>query len=282
MTRKAATHAHSNYAPGAVLALMSADRKLSPVTLEPNTTKRLRPTPRVPYCSSTYVSIEATCPDHCAFRNDGCYAQAGFTGGALRRMDREARAAKLCGDDVIANESELIDRAFLTNMRRGVPQDGARGGRDLRLHVGGDVASEDGARMLASSAIRWRLRGGGTVWTYTHRWTDVSREAWGPDISVLASVESVEDAHYARELGYAPAIVVDHHAGERAYELREGKHSLTVVPCPQQTRGVTCVECRLCLDRPLFEMGLGIAFAVHGTQVRSAKRRLPVLTSGAA
>lgn len=142
---------------------VSDDRKLAPVAMVANTTERLRPVAQGPFCSSTYVSIAATCPDTCEFKDGGCYAMAGFTGNALRRMDREAHRESLSADDVIAIECELIEGSFRTG--RGpiarVPQDGARGGRDLRLHVGGDVSSEEGARMLGAAAYRWRLRGGG-------------------------------------------------------------------------------------------------------------------------
>lgn len=263
---------------------VSDDRKLAPVAMVANTTERLRPVAQGPFCSSTYVSIAATCPDTCEFKDGGCYAMAGFTGNALRRMDREAHRESLSADDVIAIECELIEGSFRTG--RGpiarVPQDGARGGRDLRLHVGGDVSSEEGARMLGAAAYRWRLRGGGSVWTYTHRWVDIDRDAWGSSISVLASVENIEFAHHARKLGYAPALVVDKFASDKAHTLREGKRSLKVIPCPAQTRGTTCVECRLCLDRDLHTMNVAIGFSVHGVEAAKARRRLPVLKAMAA
>ena len=65
----------------------STNRKLSPVGADGK--------PRAPFCSSTYASIEATCPTSCAFRGADCYAEVGFTRHALARMDRVARAGKL-------------------------------------------------------------------------------------------------------------------------------------------------------------------------------------------
>lgn len=124
--------------------------------------------------------------------------------------------------------------------------------------------------------------GGGSVWTYTHRWVDIDRDAWGSSISVLASVENIEFAHHARKLGYAPALVVDKFASDKAHTLREGKRSLKVIPCPAQTRGTTCVECRLCLDRDLHTMNVAIGFSVHGVEAAKARRRLPVLKAMAA
>lgn len=262
---------------GAVLFVQkSADRKLSPVELVANTTKRLRPMPRAPFCSSTYVSIAATCPESCEFKGSGCYVTEGFTGRAARRLD--AAALGLSADDVTALEAEAIHRAFF---RRRIPQDGARGGRDLRLHVGGDVGSALGASMLGGAAMSWRMRGGGSVWTYTHAWRHVPREAWGPAVSVLASCETLEDTRAARAAGYAPALTLGQFPSDRAFRPKGGA-SLRIIPCPAETRGSTCVDCRLCIDRDLASMGVAIGFAVHGKGAEKARRRLPVIESALA
>lgn len=251
----------------------SADRKLSPVGLFDVGSQRLRPVPVGPYCAATYASIEATCPDTCRFKTSGCYVRAGFTAIAAQQLDAGARG--LSGEDVIDAEVRVLDRAFAG---RAVPQDGARGGRDLRLHVGGDVPSIAGTQRLAAAVARWRRRGGGAAWTYTHRWARVPRTAFGP-ISALASVETVEEARRASLRGYVPALVVDRFPSERAFEL-EGL-ALRVIPCPAETRGVTCVTCRLCLDdRRLRRIGAAIAFALHGR--RADRVRLPVLPARAA
>src|SRR5262249_7514854 len=97
-------------------------------------------------------------------KGSGCFAEAGFTRFMARRLD--AAAEGLAADQVIAEEAQLIDAAFKGGR---VPQDGARGGRDLRLHVGRDVGSALGARPLAGpsggrprGAGGWRApRGGG-------------------------------------------------------------------------------------------------------------------------
>jgi hypothetical protein len=258
----------------------SCDRKLSPVDLVDVGMERRRPVPRAPYCCTTYASIHATCVDDCPFKRGGCYVDAGFTkfaGALLDQAVLDKTAAQ-----VAAIEARLIDEAFPQRLKRtssgmravgGVPQDGARGGRDLRLHVGGDAADEESARLLAGAAQRWRARGGGSVWTYTHSWRRVTRAAWGASISVLASVESAADARLAIARGYAPAIVVpEFPLGRRAFEV-EG---LKFIPCPAETGKRTCVDCRLCLDRPLVQLGAGIAFKAHGNdaeRVLAALRR---------
>lgn len=259
---------------GVVFRPISASHKLGPVDSEPYlnpNSGRLyqRPHPKPPYVSATYISIAATCPDTCPLKGRGCYAQNGFTAQAMRKLDAEAGG----GLSVIHAEARAIDRAFVgcsAGQNPGahgapVPQDGARGGRDLRLHVSGDVPTQDAglaAWILAQAARRWVERGGGAVFTYTHQWRLVPRKKWG-GISVLASCDSPAEVSQAREAGYPAALVVRRfRRGARSYQLRgvPGK----VVPCPAQTSGKTCAECRLCLDRDLMALGVTIAFEAHG------------------
>ena len=244
----------------------STNRKLSPVEFQKlSGTRWKRPISQAPRCCSTYVSIKATCPSSCTFKNSGCYVQHGITGRASRILDEAA--GEVAGDEVIAIEAQTVNRQF----PEGVPQDGARGGRDLRFHIGGDVSSETGARMLAESARLWRSRGGGAVWMYTHRWREIPHAAWGGHVEVLASVETVEGAQEAQVRGYTPALTVTHFRQKRAYRLQ----GLRIVPCPAQTRHRTCVECRLCL-RKLPEDTV-IAFELHGAGASRVRPRLPVL-----
>jgi hypothetical protein len=219
---------------------------------------------------STYTGINATCLDECAFKKSGCYVRAGWTHILATKLDDEAAQAKATALDVIKNEAALIDAAF----PEGVPRDGARGGRDLRLHVSGDAPTTECAKVLASAARRWKARGGGTVFTYTHSWRHIKRSAWGP-ISVLASIEHPRQAAEARKQGYAASLVVEKFPSRRAFEV-DGE---TFIPCPAQNvdangEHVTCVECRLCLDRDLLALGKGIAFEVHGSRKPSAIRAL--------
>lgn len=261
----------------------SANQKLSPVELVDVGMARLRPIARAPFCCSTYVSIAATCNDSCAFKRrpdgspGGCFADTGFTRISMSQMDEAA--GQLTSAEVLAQEAAAIDRSFAGRggpARVGpVPQDGARGGRDLRLHVGGDVGSAAGAALLAGAAQRWRARGGGAVWAYTHDWRTVPRAAWG-SISVLASVERPQQIEEARKRGYPAAIVVrEFPRGERAF--RVVGTSAKVIPCPAETRDLTCVECRLCLDRDLLGLDVAIGFKVHGKASDAARRSLPVL-----
>lgn len=264
------------------LHLASCDRKLAPVgreIYEGPGNRKLRPYPAGPVVCATYVSIAATCPDSCAWKDGGCYVQAGFTRRANLLLDE--RALGLDPDEVIERECELIWQAF-KGARWSVPQDGGRcgeSGRDLRLHIGGDTPSEGSARRLSVAAGGWRWRGGGAVWTYTHRWREIPRAAFG-SISTLASVESAADARAAVAEGYVPAIVVPQHQGRRPTRLTGWPRGWRALPCPAETTpGRTCVTCRLCLDDGrLRELKLGIAFAAHGMQKESVRRHLDVVS----
>lgn len=240
---------------------MSSNRKLSPAGKHGTSSG--------PYCSSTYVSITATCPKACPFKDNGCYAQSGHTGIMVKRLDREAKLYK-------PTQVSRLEAALIKSQWEGeeIPQDGINGGRDLRLHVAGDAPTNTGAKALASAANDWTKRGGGSVWTYTHNWRAIDRKSWG-SINVFASVETLKEAKQANKLGYHPAITVNHHENDRAWNVKNSK--LKVIPCPAQTRGRTCVECRLCLDRT--PDNAVIAFAVHGSSASKAKKRLPLVAS---
>lgn len=250
----------------AVFRQLNCNRKLSPVDFEPREPGQLiaKPHPRRPFTCSTFVSIRATCPDSCTFKRDadgngrGCFADSGFTKRTSNKLN--AAAKRLSSLDVIRQEAHAITSAF---GGRTVPQDGARGGRDLRLHVGGDVRTDEEARVLAAAADRWLARRGGTVWTYTHSWRTVRRRSWGK-ISALASCETLADVSAARARGYAPALVVPRFLDTKAWPLGR----LRAVPCPAELRDdVSCATCRLCLDRDLLSLGVVIVFAIHGPTV---------------
>jgi hypothetical protein len=160
--------------------------------------------------------------------------------------------------------------------------DALTGDRLLRLHVVGDARTNAAARELGAAARRYTVRGnaprrGKKVWTYTHAWRTVTRASWGDAVSVLASVETVREARAAMAEGYAAAVVVAAFEQESAYPI----DGTTVVPCPYQTRGVTCRDCGLCRDdERLRSAGLVIAFEAHGSHgavVRQTLLSLPTV-----
>lgn len=134
--------------------------------------------------------------------------------------------------------------------------DVSHGGREvmsryLRLHVSGDTPTSEGAREIAASVRRWVARGGRSAWTYTHQWRSVARADWR-GVSVLASVETDAQAREAFARGYGVAKLVTAHTSAKATKDEAG---ITWIPCPSQTRGVTCIDCKLCFTRVRFPHG---------------------------
>lgn len=243
----------------------SSNRKLSPQREVMAKNGRPRNTPVGPKVVATEVSIEATCPDTCEYKGNGCYGQTGIAAFHSDRLN----LVRERGLEVNRLEALELDSLW----PGGIPQDGARGGRDLRLHVSGDASCAEGARVLAASAARWRARGGGAVWTFTHRWQTIPRDAWGP-ISVLASCKPGEVRH-AVARGYAPARVVPHFEHPRARHVEGTK----MIPCPAEVGPRTCAQCRLCLNADRLERrGAGILFEFHGPGI-AHKTRLRVIGS---
>ena len=210
--------------------------------------------------AATYAPISQTCPSTCPLKDNGCYAQSGNVGFKVRRC--EEYSAGMNGDTVATLEADEV-----CDMAPHAPQ-----GHALRLHVSGDATTDYRARQMARGARAWIAATLGRVWSYTHAWRSVRREAWGP-VSILASCESLSDVILAAERGYAAALVVaEHPADGRAYRHETG---VKVIPCPSQTRDVKCTECRLCWDDAmLLRQGACIAFAAHGA---SKKRALTVI-----
>lgn len=214
---------------------------------------------------ATYVSIEGSCPKTCELRGKGCYAELGPMVIHVKRLDGEVD--NLTALQIARAEAKEIDNSYGGGA---VPK-----GRDLRLHVSGDCRTSSGARIINAAIGRWKDRGGNVAWSYTHCWDHVMRETWD-NVSMLASVDSTDQIAYARENGYAPSIVVSEHPSERAYHLSNS--DVKWIPCPSQTRGVGCTDCRICMDADrLFRENMGVAFSVHGARKDQIKRRLSVI-----
>ena len=214
---------------------------------------------------ATYTSIQSSCPKDCPLMGEGCYAELGYVGITSHRLDDEAKGSSPL--EVARAEAAAIDNSYKGG---DVPDK-----RDMRLHVAGDSRTIAGTRLINNAVGRWKQRGGGDAWSYTHAWKHVDRSEWS-NVSILASVSSTAEVGPAILKGYASAIVVQEHPSEKAYKL-EGSETKWI-PCPNQTRGIGCTDCRLCFDADrLFENGFGIAFAVHGVMKDKMKRHLNVV-----
>lgn len=195
--------------------------------------------------AATYAP-QGTCPASCIFKGAGCYAEKGRMGIHTRRLNKAS--TELTPATLAQSEADAIDalKPFAD-----LP---------LRLHVVGDCPTDESAQIVSAAADRYTAKGGGKAWTYTHAWETVDAASWG-GVSVLASVHGHLDAVAALSRGYAPAIVVDTHDSAKRWTDSQGTRW---IPCPEQTRGVQCVRCRLCFDATyLRDTRTGIAFAKH-------------------
>lgn len=214
---------------------------------------------------ATYCSINATCPNTCELKGNGCYAELSFVGIQTARLNNESQG--LTALQVARAEAKAIDNCYNGGA---VPNE-----RDMRLHVAGDSRTVTGSRIINSAVGRWKKRGGGDCWSYTHAWKSVPRNEWS-NVSILASIKSTSEVDAARKQGYAPAIVVPEFSGDKAFQL-EGSDTKWI-PCPAQTRDKGCTDCRLCFDADrLYNGNFGIAFAAHGVKKGAIKKRLNVL-----
>ena len=164
------------------------------------------------------------------------------------------------------------EAAVINNSYNGgaVPKD-----RDMRLHVAGDSRTIAGTRILNKAVANWKKRGGGHCWSYTHAWKHVPRSEWS-NVSVLASVSNITEAFEAKKQGYASAIVVAEHASDKAFTIPGSDTKW--IPCPAQTKGVGCSDCKLCFNaNRLYANDFGIAFSAHGVMKESIKRHLKVI-----
>ena len=205
-------------------------------------------------CSTTSVS-QATCPKSCAFLNEGCFTE-NHPQSIFTKLLNASEAKNV--DLIACYEAYAID--LLT------------GRFPLRLHVVGDLTTLRGVKRVAAAVARYRRRGDQVVWTYSHDWRKLPRDAWG-EIEVLASCETEEDAEQAISEGYAPALVVEEFQTGVTYKLGNG---LIGIPCPQETgRRQSCVKCQLCWHtESLRRKNMVILFHAHGSQKERVKNAL--------
>jgi hypothetical protein len=205
---------------------------------------------------ATYAS-QQSCPLTCPLKNAGCYAEVGLVGIHTRKVNNANPTATPL--DVALAEAEAITTRLSGNL-------------NLRIHVVGDCATTEAASIVSRAALSI-LKKGNKAWSYTHAWADVDRKAWD-GVSVLASAETPEQVQQAQGEGWATAIIVSEFKDDKLYE----DNGIKILPCVNQTKGVKCVECRLCWDAPrLASKGITIGFAAHGSRRNTIGRMLKVI-----
>lgn len=176
---------------------------------------------------ATYRKVGETCPQDCSLLETGvCYAMKGPV----------AIHSKKSGP---SHEDADALLEYLQNLP---------GGKKIRHHVSGDFFENDQpdwkyiSAMIAGHADRPDLQG----WVYTHGWDRLpSKMLNAPEsLTTNASCDTLEEAQEAYDQGWPTVVVVDEDSdGE---ELPDGT---PVVICPNQTDGLSCSECELCMQK---------------------------------
>lgn len=200
--------------------------------------------------SNTY---SATCPDACPFKNNGCYAEAGFyTLMNWRKLD--------------AGERGTDYDSFLTSIRA-MPD-----GQLWRHNVSGDLPGLNNNIDAGKLAELTRANTGKKGFTYTHKpmSTATNRDAVQlaneQGFTVNLSANNLKHADELKELNIAPVVVV---LPENAPALQHTPAGNKVVVCPAQQRDdVTCKSCGLC---QIASRKVIIGFRAHGSARRKAE-----------
>ncbi len=204
-------------------------------------------------CSCT-MSSQASCPRHCPFLGEGCYAESGPQGCSTARLNR----------------STETDPAIIAGLMADAMA-GLTATRPLRLNVVGDARTNRAAKILAKASALYTAKYTQKVWTYSHGWRRVARKSWGA-VSILASCETAADVKAATEAGYATALVVARFKDVKTYV----DNGTIIIPCPQQTgKSANCTTCRLCWDADgLLARGMTIGFEAHGARPKVVREML--------
>jgi len=182
--------------------------------------------------AATYITGD-TCPDRCPFLSI-CYANQGTMGNS---------------------PFKIADKYGNSNLE--LTADGIRSlptGSLVRHAVSGEPTEEYVQAMGAAHEDRPDTLG----WTYLHSWPDRSPAEFPANLVPNASCETTEELQKATANGWDTVLVA---SGEDDPIIGTKVAGKRVIVCPNQTRGVTCAECKLCMKR---DRAVTIAFIPHG------------------
>jgi hypothetical protein len=184
--------------------------------------------------AATYITGD-TCPDRCPFLKI-CYANQGKMGNS------PFKTAERYGTEDLTRTADGI---------RNLPQ-----GTLVRHAVSGEPTAEYVAEIGQAHIDRPDTLG----WTYLHSWPDRTPAEFPSNLVPNASCETPEELEKAAANGWDTVLVATGEDDELIGQKVAGKR---VIVCPNQTRGVTCAECRLCMKR---DRAVTIAFLPHGAK----------------
>lgn len=182
--------------------------------------------------AATYITGD-TCPDRCPFLGM-CYANQGTMGNSPFRI------ADKHGSEDLTRTADGI---------RALPE-----GALVRHAVSGEPTPEYVQVMGQAHEDRPDTLG----WTYLHSWPDRTPAEFPTNLVPNASCETKEEIEKAIGNGWDTVLVATGEDDDLIGSVVSGKR---VIVCPNQTRGVTCAECKLCMKR---DRAVTIAFLPHG------------------
>lgn len=206
-----------------------------------------------PSVVTTTLPIRATCSTDCMHhpdRESTCYAYQGPMMWHQKKM-----------------ESAIDPSWDIGGMEANQLQASAPPRSLTRLHVAGEWIDSLHIKRVLKVVRAKSLR----AWSYTHKWRRFKAKTF-KGMAILASCDSLPDAVQAWIKGYAPALVVAKFESPQAYDLKYANGSdsgMRGIPCPAQTKHVTCEECKLCLKTDwLHSTQQVILFEAHGSRAK--------------
>lgn len=218
--------------------------------------------------SATWAS-QASCPNSCPLKTNGCYAEAGRAALSTRRLNERTDASALTGR-ALTLEIARQEAAEILKLS---------GRRKLRVHAVGDCTDNDTAGIVGSAMVAHEAKHGKAAWTYTHAAADIDQAAWN-GARVLASCQSVDEVRRFRSKGYGTALIVPPHPTNKIYDYQGER----VIPCPAQlNKAVTCEFCTLC-QRPDFlrDNKLSVGFEPDRGTAAKVLKTIPLTLAKAA
>jgi hypothetical protein len=196
-------------------------------------------------------SSRSTCPDSCAHKGNGCYAEAGPISWQWRKVDQTG-----------------IDLDALCDNIRTIPR-----GSLWRYGVAGDLPGEGDTLDRVALDKLVRANRGRRGFTYTHKLSDIDaiRDATARGFVVNVSADSVAlaDHYYAQDLPVTVVVPRD------APDVTFTQEGVRIVVCPAQTRDdVTCQSCGLCA---VASRRVIVGFRAHGVGAGKIEKRLKVV-----
>jgi hypothetical protein len=209
---------------------------------------------------ATY-SAGSTCPDACALKDQGCYAEFGKLGHHWSRVSERG----LAWPDLLFAVACLPD------------------GTLWRHNIAGDLQGTNDELDVRALLDLVLVNEGKRGFSFTHKPLRRARErlavrlANARGFTINLSADTLEHADARAELGVGPVAVTLPSDAPPHLRTPAGRH---VVLCPAETRGLTCSSCELCAQP---QRKAVVGFRAHGqwSAKIDGRLRLPVIQEAA-